>query len=566
MTQPQFDDQPPEELTIGQILENRAVAIGDDICVTYGPADESVTYEELDETANRFGNALAELGIERQEKVSLMISQPLETLFTFFGLQKAGAIYSPINDSYKGSTLSYQINDTRPRYLVLEDRFANRLNEVKNDLETLPHVILYETDADATVLDGEFERSSFDRLFEGAPTPTDRAVEWDDIASVLYTSGTTGDPKGVVQQHRWVIGNYAELSWRLQSPEDVTHTSLPLYHVGGLYSDIFGAIIAGASVVVWDEFSPSEFWNRVERYEPTRIMLLSSMIQWLANQPEREDDHRNTLSKVTMVPIQDNYEEIAKRFGWDLVFSAYGSTEIGSVLAGIIHAAKGDHGTPHDLVQGMAPEDVIAAAKELEIPVVDELPGDGWIGNGAWKRTVDLSIVDERDETVPPGEVGELVGRPTVPAVLFQEYDGKPNETVESWQNLWFHTGDAMYRDEQGNYYFVDRIGTVIRRRGENISSGQVQDIVNTHPDVEMTAAFPVPADEGGEDEVAIAVELADASYVTKSEISEYLEKEMPEFMIPRYIHVVDTIPTTPTNKMEKYKLREDVIEREDLA
>lgn len=174
--------------------------------------------------------------------------------------------------------------------------------------------------------------------------------------------------------------------------------------------------------------------------------------------------------------------------------------------------------------------------------------------------------MDGRDEPVSPEEVGELVGRPTGAAFLFKEYDGKPERTVESCQNLWFHTGDAVYRDEGGDYYFVDRIDMVIRRRGENISSGQVQDIVNSHPDVDMTAAFPVPAEEGGEDEVAIAVELTEDARLSETDLRNRLQGEMPEFMIQRYIMFVDSIPTAPTNKMEKHKLREDLIEEEGLA
>jgi crotonobetaine/carnitine-CoA ligase len=559
----QFEEKPAKKQTLDEILENRAQTFGDKTAVFYGPEDREVSYNELDETANRIGNSLRDIGIAHQAKISLMVRHPLQTLFAFFGIQKSGAIYSPINYDYRGATLSYQINDTDPSLLIIEDQYVSRLNDVKDDLAELPRVVVIGTEAASEPLDEAFDEISFDQLLQGEPVRPDVTVEWDDIASILYTSGTTGDPKGVVQQHRWVISNYAEFSWKLQSPDDVTHTSLPLYHVGGLYADIMGALIAGAQVVVWDEFSSDQFWDRVDEYGATRAMLLSSMIPWLNNQPRQEDDHRNTLNKVTMVPLPENHLDIAERFGFDLVISAYGSTEIGSVLAGIVRAAPG--GTPDDLQRGMAPETVISKAKEYGVPVIDEAPGKGWIGGSDWKPSVELAVVNDRDEFVDPGEVGELVGRPTQPGILFHEYDGKPEKTVEAWRNLWFHTGDAMYRDEAGNYYFVDRIGTVIRRRGENISSGQVQDIVNTHPDVDVSAAFPVPAEEGGEDEVGIAVELAEEATLSTGPLRAYLEGEMPEFMIPKYIDIVEAIPTTETNKMEKYKLREDVIQREGI-
>lgn len=559
----QFEEKPAKRQTLDEILENRAQTFGDKTAVFYGPEDRAVSYNELNEMGNRIGKSLTDTGIAHQAKISLMVRHPLQTLFAFFGIQKAGAIYSPINYDYRGATLSYQINDTNPSLLIIEDQYVGRLNDVKDDLVERPRVVVIGTEAESEPLDETFDRMSFDQLLESEPVRPDVTVEWDDIASILYTSGTTGDPKGVVQQHRWVINNYAEFSWKLQSPDDVTHTSLPLYHVGGLYADIVGALIAGAQVVVWDEFSSEQFWDRIDEYGATRAMLLSSMIPWLNNQPRREDDHRNTLNKVTMVPLPENHLDIAERFGFDLVISAYGSTEIGSVLAGIVRAAP--DGTPEDLQGGMAPETVISKAEEYGVPVVDEAPGKGWIGGSDWKQSVDIAVVNDRDEFVDPGEVGELVGRPTEPGILFHEYDGKPEKTVEAWRNLWFHTGDAMYRDEAGNYYFVDRIGTVIRRRGENISSGQVQDIVNSHPDVDVSAAFPVPAEEGGEDEVAIAVELAEGATLSADSLRAYLEKEMPDFMIPKYIDIVETIPTTETNKMEKYKLRDDVIQREGI-
>lgn len=561
----EFDDTPLEELTIDTALENRAGDLAEKPFVFYGPEDRTVSYEEMDRIANSIGNALCELGVEKGDSISVMLRDPLSTLFTFFGIVKAGAVYSPINYDYKGQALSYQINDTDPRLLIIEDRYLPRLNDVKADLTVTPRLVVRSTDDGDGLPAGRDDALTFERLREGRVEPPDINTDWDDVASILYTSGTTGDPKGVSQQHRWIISNYSEFGWRFQSRDDVTHTSLPLYHVGGLYNDILGSMITGASVALWDNFSPENFWDRVDKYQASRTLLLSSMIPWLVNNPEREDDHRNSLDKVLLSPLPENHREIAKRFGFDVVQSTYGSTEVGAPLIGMIRCFEDEYMTPEAFHRGLTPDELIDIAAELDIPVVREAPGKGWIGNDNFKHHLELDLVNERDESVPIGEVGQLVARPKKPAMLFKEYDGKPTETVESWRNLWYHTGDAMYCDENDNYYFVDRIGTVIRRRGENISSGQVQDIVNSHESIGRSAAFPVPAEEGDEDEVAVAIEVDDDAELDEAELRSYLEENMPRFMIPKYIEFVDEIPTTETNKMEKYKLREDLVQRHSL-
>ncbi|WP_276258879.1 AMP-binding protein [Haloglomus litoreum] len=561
----EFDDEPPEQLTVDTALENRAEAIPDERFVLYGPEERSVSYREMDRIANAIGNSLREAGVGRGGRVSVMVETHFTALCAFFGIVKGGMIYSPINDAYRGATLSYQLDDTAPEALVIEDRFLDRLDEVAPDLTTTPRLAVVETDAESAPPPDGFETIPFEELLEGSPESPDVDTAWDDVASVLYTSGTTGQPKGVCQQHRWILSNYAELGWRLQSPEDVTHTSLPLYHVGGLYNDILGAMMAGASVSLWDRFSPDRFWDRIDRAQASRTMLVSSMIPWLMNRPERATDSENSLDKVLMAPLPENYDEIADRFGFDIVQTAYGSTEVGNALAGLVRCFDDEFMTPERLRRGMAPDEVLDTGLELGVPIVESVPGDGWLGSGEGRPNLELAIVDERDEPVPTGEVGELVARPKRAAILFKEYDGKPTETVASWRNLWYHTGDAMYRDEAGQFYFVDRMGAAIRRHGENISSEQVQSLVNSHDAVERSAAFPVPADEGDEDEVAVAVETAEGAQLSEAELRRYLEDRMPEFMRPRYITFVAEIPTTATNKMEKYKLRQELVERHDL-
>ena len=550
-----FDERPLRDQTMNSVLENRASQLGEKPFIRYGSEERDVSFAELNETANAIGNSLLELGIGRQTKVAVMMRDPLRTLFGMFGIHKAGGVYCPINFEYKGNALLYQINDTSPSVLIVEDRYLGRLNEVSDELETLPHVVVYETDAESDELDAAFERSSFQAMVENDTTAPDVTATWSDEASVVYTSGTTGKPKGVVLPHRWIFANYTKTTGRLLGTEDVVHTALPLYHVGGVYADITSALITGASVGLWDRFSPNDFWDRIEKYGATRVVLLSVMIPWLMKQPERDDDHRNTLKLVHMQPLPENYDEIAERFGFDFVTAGFGQTESGGPLSGIVHTAKGDEGTPADLLRGTPPEEIYERAEQLGVPVVDEVPGERYMGQPS-SDTIEAAILNEQDERLPPGEVGELAFRPKLPGLLMKEYYGKPEKTVEAFRNLWFHTGDAAYRDEAGNYYFVDRMGDVIRRRGENISSIQIQDVVNSHEAVAQAAVVPVPAEEGGEDEIGAAVEPVEGETVTESMLRDHLGERLPEFMHPDHVVVVDEMPTTETNKMEKYEVR----------
>lgn len=553
-----LDDEPLRQLTMNHALENRAERVGDDHFVRYGPEARDVSFSEMNRTANAVGTALCGLGVEPGENVSVMVRHPLRTLFAMFGIHKAGGVYAPINFEYQGDVLAYQLDDTAPEVLVLADRYAERLNDVRDDLSTLPHVVLVETEEPSEPLSDDFEQSSFAAALESEPTKPDVTVSWDDAASIVYTSGTTGRPKGVVLPHRWIFANYTRRNGQLLSRDDVTHTTLPLYHVGGVYADVAVALLSGSAVGLWDRFSPHEFWDRVERYGATKTILLSVMMPWLMDQPEREDDHRNTLNKVHMQPLPENYAEIADRFGFDVVTVGFGQTESGAPLSGAIHAGKEGTGTPADLLRGTPPSEAVAQLAAAGTPVVDGVSEERYMGRPS-DDVVEVAVLGERDERLPAGEVGELAVRPKAPGVLMQEYYGKPERTVEAWRNLWFHTGDAVYRDEAGDFYFVDRIGDVIRRRGENVSSIQIQDAATAHGDVAQAAAFPVPAAEGGEDEIGLAVELA--GDVGERALESFLADRLPGFMVPDHLFVVDEIPTTETNKMEKYRLREQAVD-----
>lgn len=552
----ELDDRPVEDVTVASMLRARAEKIPDDDALVYGPDDRHVTYGELDEIANRVANGLRDRGVEPGDEVSVMASHPLTVLFAMFGANKAGAVYAPINHEYEGETLSYQLNDTAPSVLVVEDRYLDRVDAVADDLESVLEVVVADTGTEA---ESRFETTSFAALREASADDPHVSTSWDDPAGIVYTSGTTGLPKGVVIPNRWIFANYTAAKRALLDRDDVVHTSLPLYHIGGVYADVVAGLIAGGTVALWDRFSPTEFWDRVAEYEATSATLISVMMPWLTNPERSEDDHENTLNKVHMQPLPEDYEQVAERFGFDVVTVAFAQTETGAPVVGVIEATDGER-TPASIRRGRSPEEVFEASREMGLPVVEEVNEERYMGRPR-EDIVEVAVLDERDERAPTGTVGELAVRPKRPGLILQEYHAKPEKTVEATRNLWFHTGDAAYRDESGDFYFVDRLGDTIRRRGENISSMQIQDAVVGMDAVSSAAAFPVPAPEGGEDRVGLAIEPAEGADLGEADVREYLDGRLPEFMRPDRLWLVESIPTTETNKMEKYKLRSELLE-----
>jgi crotonobetaine/carnitine-CoA ligase len=557
-TSDDLDDRPVDEVTVDSMVRARGERVPDDTALVYGPDDRHVSYGDLDATANRIANGLRDLGVEPGANVSFMSSRPLATVEAMCGINRAGAVYAPINFEYEGDVLSYQLNDTDPDALLIEDRLLDRFDAVVPDLTTDPEVVVVETDegTGAAPVDAA---TTFASLRDSSDADPEVDVTWDDPASIVYTSGTTGLPKGVVIPHRWIFANYTAPKRALLNGDDVIHTPLPLYHIGGIYADVVAGLMAGGTVVLWDRFSPEAFWDRIAEYEATSATLISVMMPWLRRSPESPDDDENTLSKVHMQPLPEDYESMAERFGLDVVTVAFAQTESGAPIVGVVRT-DGLGGTPEGYRRGLGPEDVERLARERGLPVVDSVEEERYMGR-VREDIMEVAVLDDRDERVEPGTVGELCVRPKQPGLLMHEYHAKPQRTVEATRNCWFHTGDAAYRDADGDYYYVDRLGDVIRRRGENISSMQIQDTVASHEAVDAAAAFPIPAPEGGEDQIGLAVTPVGDADLTVEAVREHLDGRLPEFMQPDEAFVVDEIPTTETQKMEKYKLREQLLD-----
>jgi len=361
----------------------------------------------------------------------------------------------------------------------------------------------------------------FEDLYVGDMTLIGSEPLGQDDFCILYTSGTTGPSKGVVLPHKYVINLSISNANQLGYTEnDVLYACLPLFHGNAQMMSILAAMAANASVVLVKRFSVSRFWEETDEYGATATNLPGSVISMLLKQDPSEKDVHHSLRQVfTAGTPKAAWEEFEQRFQVR-IYEGYGSTECGMILMNTVSNRK-----------------------------------VGTIGKPA--KGYQVTIVDEADNQLLTGQVGEIVTRPEEPYCMMKWYYKQPDKTLEAYQNLWFHSGDYGYQDEEGFFYFVDRKKDVIRRRGENISSFEVERSVNTHPKVLESAAVAVP-DPLGEYELKVVVVPRLNASLTPEELIAHCEERMANFMVPRYVELRGSLPKTPTDRVEKYKLRQE--------
>jgi len=546
-------------------LDHWASVSGDRVFFYYGEDDVALTFAEFARRTDNIAGNLARIGIGKGDRVSVLTRNPLVNALLMFGIWKAGGVYAPVNFAYTGRLLTYQFNDTKPVLVVTDSHLLPAVNEVAGTIEQMPALLVYAAPEgahdylpDPVEPDPAFACHEWADLERDCPAP-DITLTFDDPANLIYTSGTTGPAKGVLQPHRW-MATYTIYLRVVTTPDDVIYNDLPMYHVGGAVANVCRAAWVGCEVAVWDRFSPTDFWDRIAQRKVTTAILLDVMIPWLVKAEPHEDDRQNTLNKIHMQPLCLQHNDFARRFGIDFVTAGFGQTESGMAFWTVIEETKQGEGTPDALYRGLDHAQLLDVAKRYDMVVTQgsEETRKGLMGLPS--PFVEVAVRNELDEECPPEVAGHLTLRPRLPGMLLHSYLGKPEATVAAFRNLWFHTGDAVLKGDDGMYYFVDRLGDRIRVRGENLSSFQVEDMINQHPQVQMSAAFGFPSLEGDEDDVAVFVVPLDGESVEEADIHEFAAQTMPKYMRPAHVRIVDDLPRTPTNKVEKYKLRQDIL------
>jgi crotonobetaine/carnitine-CoA ligase len=503
---------PPSDRILSTILTRQAERYDDRVLLVSG--ETRWTYAQTAAIAAASAQTLARAGIRPGDRVALMCSNRPEFLQVYLGCAWLGAIVVPINTALRGFQLSHIFRNSRPALLVIETLFLAAIETVEADVELPPQTWTIGSVAETS--EAKISSLPLPALAAGAPAG---AVRPGDTVAILYTSGTTGPAKGVccpqAQLFWWGVYSARALGIR---EGDVLFTTLPLFHTNALNA-FYQAILNGCTYVLEPKFSASGFWAAARRHNAAVGYLLGAMASMLLAQPSTAEDsaHRLRVALGGGVPPQI-HRPFFERFGVPLV-DGYGSTETNFVFAG---------------------------------PIPSDRPGTmGYLADG-----VEARIVDADDSELPDGQAGELVLRALEPFAFATGYFGMPEKTVEAWRNLWFHSGDRVVRDPDGHYRFIDRMKDSIRRRGENVSSWEVEQAILSHPAVAACAIFPLPS-ELGEDEVAAAILLEPCQSLQPVDIIRHCEGRIAHFAIPRYVRIVSQMPLTENGKIKKGVLRE---------
>ena len=491
-----------------------------------------LTYSEVNTLANRIANSLNKLGVNKGEKVSVYMPNSLELCLSWFGILKNGSVMVPINTAYVMDFLQYIIESSDSKIIIIAEEYMDRLKNIEDRIPLIENVIVWpreeKSSLDLMNYKGKAKIYSWKEFVEsGDKNEPEVEITHLDHARLMYTSGTTGRSKGVVRPCAADYSSAMNYSLVMDiTPDDVVFTCLPLFHSNAMVMGVYPAMIQGAKVVVEEKYSASNFWKWMKDFKITKFNLVGVMSYFMWNAPVVPEENEHNVKLVLGSPApHDIIVEFMERFGIKFM-EGYGLTEVGQCT----------------FMRPGEPFRIGSCGKES--------PG------------YEIKIVNpDTDEELPPDTPGELVLRPRIPNICLHYYHKMPEKTVSDFRNFWFHTGDLCRKDDDGYIFFMDRVKDYIRRRGENISSFEVENMVSSHPGINEAAAIAVKVDEEGrysEDEVMIVVVKEKGENLDPKEIIEFLKPIMPKFMIPRFIKFRDSLPKTPTNRVQKAKLREE--------
>ncbi|TQK69490.1 AMP-binding protein [Nocardioides sp. SLBN-35] len=523
--------------TGARVLRRQAAERGEKTFLIAPEEDVEITFGELLEGAERVAGGLHAAGAAGGDRVVIMAKNSSRFVLSWFGTAIGDLVEAPINTAYEGEFLRHQAQLVDARWAIVDDDLADRFIALRDQLGTIEAFWVIDSAGGAAAAvqrlraagwrAEEWEALRTAERYDG-PEPDAR-----DLTAVFFTSGTTGLSKGVSMPNAQ-MSFFSELTRCLtRFTEDDTWLSVtPLFHGNAQYMAVYPALIAGGRAVIRSRFSASRWVDQLREHDVTVTNFLGVMMDFVWKQPERPDDADNPLRCVFAAPTASSIlAEFKERFGIEAFVEVYGTTETTTPIL-----------SPYG-------EDRPAGAAGL---------------NAA--KWYDVTIVDpDTDMEVPVGEVGEFCVRPRHPWISSRGYYNMPEKTAEVWRNLWFHTGDAVRRDEDGWYYFVDRIKDAIRRRGENISSYEVEQALLGHPAIAECAVIGIPADsEAGEDEV-MAVIVADGA-ITPAEVWAWCEGRIPAFAIPRFLRFRKDLPLTPSEKIQRNVLRDEAATADDVV
>lgn len=507
-----------EPVTVGATVESAARRWGDKTLIS--TAEQTASFAAIDADATRFACALRSVGVGKGDAVAVMLSNRVEFVVAWFGSARIGAVEVSINSAFKGDVLRYVLATSRARVLVCEAEYVPVVAAVRASLPSLKHLIVVGDPPADRLPAHAVGWADFNACGTAVSLGGIEPVRASDVAHIAFTSGTTCRSRGALLPHGRVTQTAVDMiEVRGVDEHDTLYTCLPLFHGNAKYLTVMLGLLSGAEVALGRRFSASGFWRDIRSSGATQFNYLGVMVAILNKQPASPDDRAHTARLAWGAGASQAAADLFQRRFGTVLLEGYGQTETGVPVSNTLSARKrGACGRP--------------------------------------LRGFDVAVVDEADDPLPAGSVGEIVVRPTRPYTTMLGYHEMPRETLRKIRNLWIHTGDLGRFDDDGFLWFAGRRDEAIRRRGENISAYEVEHLVERHPDVLECAAIGVPS-EVTEDDVLLVASTKPNAELTVEALAAYCEDVMPSFWQPRYIRLTtDPLPRTPTNKLQKGALR----------
>ncbi|SED64288.1 crotonobetaine/carnitine-CoA ligase [Pseudomonas mohnii] len=508
--------------TINAVLQRATEKYGDRQFMDF--LGDTYSFTDINQAACRLANGLSKLGVKKGQTVVTLLDNSADAVFIWFAINKLGAVSVPVNTALKGEFLRHQVGDAGAAVVIAESDYADRVASIADKLPEL--TTLVHRGAVPTVSIKQTLLAWNDLLSDDASEP-DVQVMPHDLAMLIYTGGTTGPSKGCMVSHNYTCSLARQMLVITNRQEDtITWSPLPLFHLNAVATTVVSNMMVGARIAIYPRFSVSNFWPQIERTGANDVQLLAAMMPMLAGAPDNESSLRcrGQVKAVWGAPFPEAVQQQWKeRFG-------------------VTHTVCGGFGLTECSLPSILPFGTVGK------------PGSSGLRN---TEDFDVRIVDDNDVELPPNTPGEIIVRPRKPNVMFDGYWKRPEDTLKVMRNMWFHTGDIGKFDEDDFFYFVDRKKDYLRRRGENISSFEVESAFLQHETVDEVAAHAVLSDLG-EDELKVTITLKPGNALSEEELCRWAADQMPYYAVPRYIEYRSALPKSPLGRIYKFQLRDE--------
>jgi carnitine-CoA ligase len=519
-----LDSYPPHADTIPTLLAARATARPDHPALEF--EGRVWSYAALDEVSTLLAHAAVRRNVGKGDRIALVSVNTDLSVIIYLAAAKIGALFVPLNPAATDSDLQYMLDHSHASVVVCQPQDLERMRTIVDGLDTCGAIRVIDlNELGLASPDVETLSASIQRLAASSEEVELPEVTAEDPVVVIYTSGTTGFPKGVVHSQRnYVLAGEAFVARLHLQPEDRLLALLPFFHINALFYSLGGALAAGGTLITARRFSASQFWNLAAESRATQFNFLAAVGSILMKRPRSEFNAGHRIRKMYGAPITgEMLRMFNEEFHVPYVIEGYGMTEIPG-------AACNPFLGPHKLAS------IGVAAVHPRFP-----------GNFSALR-----IEDDSGCEPPVGETGELLVRTPI---VFKEYLNDPEQTAASFRDGWFLTGDLVRRDDEDYFYFVTRKKDIIRRRGENISGAELDNVITSHPNVLEAAAIGVPS-ELGEEEILVVVVLKPGMQVQVPEIVEWCRSRLAPIKVPRYVAFAESLPHTPSHRVAKHRLK----------